>query len=175
MENCLLLLGTHFIVFLTAWDWCSMLYQEGMGMTREQSRVERMTTSLQNTPMELRSLYEAKLDTYNEDDPQHHWRKYYGTKEDALKDNYYTNGVCDIVYEPESGNIGLVRVHENYRRQGLGTQMVKVALADMGDDVFVHVYTVEGHPFWKNIIGGSYGHGRQRNTYEKHISEFSVH
>ena len=63
--------------------------------------------------------------------------------------------LCEIEYGTKSGNIGTIEVSPEFRRRGLGKQMLDIAIADIKASGTREVYAMakEGHSFWTGVYG----------------------
>lgn len=78
--------------------------------------------------------------------------KYY--KEIHLKHKLFRFIIGYIRYSPDTGEINRLFIDEYYRRSGLGTELVTLAIEDMERNNVKEVWavTIDNHPFWSKLM-----------------------
>jgi len=85
------------------------------------------------------------------------------------KDDDINNYIGYINYRINTGQIGLIRVDERYRKLGIGKQMLTEAIEDLKNHNIKSVWgvTSENHYFWSNVYSKSF---QYKNKLHKSVS-----
>lgn len=73
-------------------------------------------------------------------------------------DNVKYNGIGYIQYRKNVGQVGLIRLDDEFRGRTLGKQMLDKAIAEMRESGATEVWAVtsKNHPFWSNVYNQSF-------------------
>ena len=83
----------------------------------------------------------------------------------------HENTIGHIDYSVQDGNIWSMYVSNDYRRKGLGTQILNDAVSDIKDNGINEIYLLarKNHEFWNNVYDGRFQYDKKRSLeYDRH-------